>query len=169
MSQVHWQWGYNMSPWYVQLSRSHGGRYPCPWWHHHIHGLVQERRNSSALAMELCLFCINPSMGLCQKDVTPLLTHWSYVFLALTHRHGNTLNYWSFVRGIQLSFPSQKDQSIWSFYISFIINLNQLLKKQSGCLWFLIDFTEICTSICFAVGNINLAVISAITVSVSYL
>ena len=23
--------------------------------------------------------------GLCKKDVTPLLTHWSYVFLALTH------------------------------------------------------------------------------------
>ena len=26
------------------------------------------------------------SMALCQKDVTPLLTHWSYVFLALTHQ-----------------------------------------------------------------------------------
>ena len=25
------------------------------------------------------------SMGWCKKDVTPLLTHWSYVFLALTH------------------------------------------------------------------------------------
>ena len=25
------------------------------------------------------------SMGYCKKDVTPLLTHWSYVFLALTH------------------------------------------------------------------------------------
>ena len=25
------------------------------------------------------------SLGLCKKDVTPLLTHWSYVFLALTH------------------------------------------------------------------------------------
>ena len=23
-----------------------------------------------------------------KKDVTPLLTHWSYIFLALTHRHG---------------------------------------------------------------------------------
>ena len=27
----------------------------------HIYGLVQERRNSSALAMELRLSCINPS------------------------------------------------------------------------------------------------------------
>ena len=26
------------------------------------------------------------SMDSCKKDVTPLLTHWSYVFLALTHR-----------------------------------------------------------------------------------
>ena len=25
------------------------------------------------------------SMALCKKDVTPLLTHWSYVFLALNH------------------------------------------------------------------------------------
>ena len=28
------------------------------------------------------------SMGWCKKDVTPLLTHWCYVFLALTHRSG---------------------------------------------------------------------------------
>ena len=27
-----------------------------------VDGLVQERRNSSALAMELCLSCTNPSM-----------------------------------------------------------------------------------------------------------
>ena len=26
------------------------------------------------------------SMGWYKKDVTPVLTHWSYVFLALTHR-----------------------------------------------------------------------------------
>ena len=29
---------------------------------HNINGLVQERRNSSALAMELHLFCTNPSI-----------------------------------------------------------------------------------------------------------
>ena len=28
------------------------------------------------------------SLAKCKKDVTPLLTHWSYVFLALTHRCG---------------------------------------------------------------------------------
>ena len=27
------------------------------------------------------------SMGLCKKDITPLVTRWSYVFLALTHRY----------------------------------------------------------------------------------
>ena len=26
-------------------------------------------------------------MGLCKKDITPLLTHWSYVFRALTHQY----------------------------------------------------------------------------------
>ena len=29
------------------------------------------------------------SMGSCQKDTTPLLTHWSYVFLAVTPRNGH--------------------------------------------------------------------------------
>ena len=28
-------------------------------------------------------------MGWCKKDVTPLLTHWNYVFLALTHQYYN--------------------------------------------------------------------------------
>ena len=31
----------------------------CIMAHHYTNGLVQERRNSSALAMELCLSCIN--------------------------------------------------------------------------------------------------------------
>ena len=35
--------------------------------------------------------------GLMQKDVTPLLTHWSYVFLALTHRY-----IWSIIKCISV-------------------------------------------------------------------
>ena len=31
---------------------------------------------------ELCTLTITISMGKRKKDVTPLLTHWSYVFLA---------------------------------------------------------------------------------------
>ena len=39
------------------------------------------------------------SMGECKRDVTPLLMHWSYVFLALTHRYaahrmGRSLLFW---------------------------------------------------------------------------
>ena len=30
---------------------------------------------------------VSIKMGYCKKDVTPLLTHWSYIFLALTHRY----------------------------------------------------------------------------------
>ena len=41
---------------------------------------------------ELALICCGPvrviSMAQCKKNVTPLLTHWSYVFLVLTHRYG---------------------------------------------------------------------------------
>ena len=32
-------------------------------------------------------------MSQCKKDVTPLLTHWSYIFLALTHRYGTLVYY----------------------------------------------------------------------------
>ena len=32
------------------------------------------------------------SIGWCKKEVTPLLTHWSYVFLALTHRYMQSLS-----------------------------------------------------------------------------
>ena len=42
----------------------------------YIDRLVQERRNSSALAMELRLSYTNP-----------INMYWSYVFLALTHRY----------------------------------------------------------------------------------
>ena len=36
--------------------------------------------------MDITMNDINSNlMGLCKKDVTPLLMLWSYVFLALTH------------------------------------------------------------------------------------
>ena len=89
----------------------------------YIDGLVQDRRNSSASAMELRLSCTNPSiyvwwmlyvkyalllyaidvvltlsywgaetsenisMAWCTTAVTPLLTHWSYYSIALSHRY----------------------------------------------------------------------------------
>ena len=36
--------------------------------------------------VEVC-HCMWISLGWCKKDATPLLTHWSYVLLALTHRY----------------------------------------------------------------------------------
>ena len=32
-----------------------------------------------------CMSIIYNAMGYCKKDITPLLMHWSYFFLALTH------------------------------------------------------------------------------------
>ena len=37
-------------------------------WFSHIDGLVQERRNSSALAMDLCLSCTNPPI--CPREIS---------------------------------------------------------------------------------------------------
>ena len=53
----------------------------------HLDGLVQERRNSSALAMELRLSCINPSI--CAHFSKTLAEHWLFIFLdnSTAHRH----------------------------------------------------------------------------------
>ena len=44
---------------------------------YHIDGLVQERRNSSALAMELRLSCINPSTWSCHNN------YWINTFIKI--------------------------------------------------------------------------------------
>ena len=43
--------------------------------------------NHNKMHFNQTLFMISTviSMGYCKKDVTPLLTHWSYIFLAITH------------------------------------------------------------------------------------
>ena len=49
------------------------------------------------------------SVGWCKKDVTPLLTHWSYVFLALTHgyeRCRHSFDIFLHVQGCQTSEKS---------------------------------------------------------------
>ena len=48
------------------------------------------------------------SMGQCKKDVTPLLMHWSYIFLALTHQYESEI--WS---------------PIWVLYWYFLWNLGR--------------------------------------------
>ena len=48
------------------------------------------------------------SMGYCKKDVTPLLTHWSYIFLALTHRYGIYFKFHKGSHGERTFSPKQR-------------------------------------------------------------
>ena len=48
--------------------------------------VVSHWGNSAQLHHVIKFFALLISMGLYKKDITPLLTHWSYVFLALTHQ-----------------------------------------------------------------------------------
>ena len=105
-------------------------------------------------------------MGLCKKDVTPLLTHRSYVFLALPHRYILLLT--SYHRCGKVHYLSKKSKSRWiiyvmmtssngnifrvtgylcgkfptqrpvtrSFAIFFDLRLNKRLSKQSWSWWF---------------------------------
>ena len=57
------------------------------------------------------------SMGWCKKDVTPLLTHWSYVFLALTHPNPSMLSEWyhTFLCFVLVSFIFQM-LMFWQYF-----------------------------------------------------
>ena len=63
------------------------------------------------------------SMDQCKKDVTPLLMHWSYVFLALTHRMSFALFLHSTM--VSRAGPSQVctkysvPQTTWFFWVAF--------------------------------------------------
>ena len=61
------------------------------------------------------------SMGWCKKDVSPLLTHWSYAFLALTHQCGNnnTANPSKFV-WIHWGPNKMADILQWNFQMHFL-------------------------------------------------
>ena len=53
---------------------------------HHLNLLQTYHQFECLHSGQYVLFTIcSISMGQCKKDVTPLLTHWSYVFLAQTH------------------------------------------------------------------------------------
>ena len=49
--------------------------------HVHIDGLVQERRNSSALAIELRLTCTNPSLCISMKEICHIFIQISLNFV----------------------------------------------------------------------------------------
>ena len=55
------------------------------------------------------------SVGYCKKDITPLLSQWSYVFLALTHRYGlrkmtRTSLYWTVYMTLLSHSATQRPQ-----------------------------------------------------------
>ena len=60
------------------------------WWHTSVSILVRIEAcclTASSHSLNKCWLIIKDIfMGKCKKDVAPLLTHWSYVFLALTHQ-----------------------------------------------------------------------------------
>ena len=56
----------------------------------------------------------NIPMGWCRKDITPLLTHWSYVFPALTHQW-NQVTHSLFLQNIQHKYPYSSAMSVRYF------------------------------------------------------
>ena len=73
------------------------------------------------------------SMSECKKDITPLLTHWGYVFLALTHRIGLYLKFLegnSHMRSLN-GIPSQIPVHIPTHTISAGINANISHQRHS--------------------------------------
>ena len=62
--------GFKFNRYFIYMI-SHCQKKPCMFW-------------LTADALAFCILII--MMGLCKEDVTPLLTYWSYVFLAITCR-----------------------------------------------------------------------------------
>ena len=58
-------------------------------------------------------------MRFCKRDRTPLLTHWNYVFLALTHRCVNaTMTSWEL---IMISTTNKHNQTVCMFYGTYSV------------------------------------------------
>ena len=72
------------------------------------------------LYINFLLYCIAlgtfESMVWCKTDVTPSLTHWSYVFLALTHRNDIYIFYYFLYNVINSLHPSKSATKIYQSY-----------------------------------------------------
>ena len=114
---------------------------------HNIYGLVQEKHNSSALAMELCLSCTN--LSLWALNITHKLEffkhRWRRMIYLCVSDHGNVFlplssthdimtqkdfhQHWPFMRGIHQSpmdfLPKRPVVQIIKGF--FVISLNELL------------------------------------------
>ena len=88
--------------------------------HDHIDGLVQERRNSNALAMELCFSCTIPSKERCNSIAWAMELCLASTNLLIWWHRNNICIKWYFVKGIHWSsadFP-HKEPVIWTLHIS---------------------------------------------------
>ena len=66
-------------------------------------------------------------MGECKKDVTLLLTHWSYIFLALTHRYDDVD--WLYFSAYSTVTASQH-LTYLSHFLNFFSNSKQVYSQE---------------------------------------
>ena len=90
--------------------------------------------------------CMPIMMGLCKKDVTPLLTHWSCIFLALSHRY--VLDFqtsWQCNVRTSLSLIKHVGNILHLFSlqlltIQFSVHETSIIIIQSDMFWFEVNF-----------------------------
>ena len=75
----------------------------------------------------------NISMGLCKKDVTPLLMHWSYIFLALTHQYKGANAYSALKQLIAAHDPNNSQYPLYAkMFPMLLILLCQFFTRFSS-------------------------------------
>ena len=87
---------------------------------------MQERRNSIANALELRLSCTNTFW--CNKNVTPLLTHLSYISLVLTHLYA------CFLQTVPIESVDVTRQQMTKS-LKPILNLVIIVVMYAACYW----------------------------------
>ena len=104
------RWGNFLIPWYIEAWAKWVSFYRGP-----FNALVQERRNSSALAMELCLSCTNPSIYKCMK---------SFVFC---FKFPWRLLHWVQLTTYVITGSGNGDLVVWFMYSLLCLNVFSLI------------------------------------------
>ena len=115
----------------------------------YIDGLVQERRNSSVLAMELCLSCTYPSICLLTDRanegnnviITKLNNKTMYIYSMV---HTVRMMSWCHRNAFQVTGPLWGESTVHRWipgnagfiYFFYDASLNKRLNKPWGCRWF---------------------------------
>ena len=98
---------------------------------HHVDGLVQERRNSSALAMELSLFCTNRSIW-CHKSWSILVQVMAFCWTLPSHYLNQCLHLqWTFRNRLQWNLhPNTKLGSQDYAFENIICKMSAFLSRS---------------------------------------